>query len=152
MGIEGSLRRAREPYYWPFMNTELKDFISKCSVCNTIRPDQYREALMPHELPERPWFKVGTDLFTFGGKNYIITVDYYSNFIEMDQLHNTTSKTTINTLKKQFARHGITDILILDNGPQYSSDEFQQFVSHWELKHITSSPSIRRVMGKRKVP
>ena len=75
MDIEGSLRRAREAYYWPLMNAQLKDFISKCSVCNTIRPDQCREELMPHELPERPWSKVGTDLFTFGGKNYIVTVD-----------------------------------------------------------------------------
>ena len=89
MGIEGSLRRAREAYYWPLMNAEVKDFISKCSICNTIKPDQCREELMPHELPERPWSKVGTDLFTFGGKNFIVTVDYYSNFIEMDRLHNT---------------------------------------------------------------
>ena len=125
MGIEGSLYRAREAYYWPLMNAEVKDFISKCSVCNTIKPDQCREELMPHELPERPWSKVGTDLFTFG---------------EMDRLHNTTSKATIDTLKKQFARHGIPDVLISDNGPQYSSDEFRQFASHWEFKHITSSP------------
>ena len=86
MGIEGSLRRAREAYYSPLMSAEVKDFISKCSACNTIKPDQCREELMPHELPERPWSKARTDLFTLGGKNFIVTVDYYSNFIEMDTL------------------------------------------------------------------
>ena len=130
------------------MNAEIRDFVSQCSVCNTLRPEQCREELKPHELPTRPWSKVGTDLFTFDGKNYIVTVDYYSNFIEMDKLSDTTSKTAIETLKKQFARHGIPDILVSDNGPQYSSDEFRQFAKHWEFRHITSSPRHPQSNGK----
>ena len=34
---------------------------------------------------------IGIDLFMFNSKNYIATVDYYSNFIEMDSLNDTTS-------------------------------------------------------------
>ena len=124
MGIEESLCRARVAYYWPTMNAEMRDHVAQCSVCNSFRPEQRREELKPHELPDRPWSKVGTDLFTFDGKNCIVTVDHYSNFIEMDQLTETTSHTTIKTLKKQFSRHGIPDVLISDNGPQYLSDEF----------------------------
>ena len=81
VGIEGSLRRAREAYHWSLMKAEIKDFIAKCSICNTLRPKQCCEELNPHELPTRPWFKVGTDLLeliTFNDKNYIVTVDYYS--------------------------------------------------------------------------
>ena len=84
MEIEGSLRRAREVYYWPLKNAKIRDHIAKCSVCNTIRPKQCREELKPHELPDRPWSKVGTNLFAFNGKKYVVTADYYSNFIEMD--------------------------------------------------------------------
>ena len=32
--------------------------------------------------------------------------------------------------QEDFTRHGIPDVLVLDNGPQCSSDEFQQFVNH----------------------
>ena len=74
MGIEGSLRRACEAFYWPLMNPVIKDCISKCSICNTVRPEQCREPLMPHEVPDRPWAKVGTDLFTFNRQAYMITV------------------------------------------------------------------------------
>ena len=35
IGVEGCLRRAREVIYWPRMNAEVKDFVSKCSVCQT---------------------------------------------------------------------------------------------------------------------
>ena len=85
MGIEGSLRRAREAYYWPLMNAQIRDYVNSCSVCNTFRPEQCHEELKPHELPTRPWSKVGTNLFSFNGKNYIVTVDYYFNFIEMER-------------------------------------------------------------------
>ena len=86
MGIEGSLRRACEAFYWPLMNAEIKDCITKCSICNTVRPEQCREPLMSHEVPDRPRAKVGTDLFTYNRQTYIVTVDYYSNFIEMEKL------------------------------------------------------------------
>jgi len=39
-----------------------------------------------------------------------------------------------------FARHGIPDVIVSDNGPQYSSHEFGEFVKTLNVKHITSSP------------
>ena len=35
IGIEGCLRRAREVLYWPPMNSKVKDFVSKCSICQS---------------------------------------------------------------------------------------------------------------------
>ena len=47
---------------------------------------------------------------------------------------------TIGHMKSIFARHGIPELLVSDNGPQYSSIEFQKFVIDYGFKHITSSP------------
>ena len=44
---------------------------------------------MSHDIPDRPWAKVGTDLFAKDGRDYLITVDYYSNFWEVDLLPST---------------------------------------------------------------
>ena len=33
-GIEGCLRHAGEVIYWPNMYAELKDYISRCDICN----------------------------------------------------------------------------------------------------------------------
>ncbi len=93
---------------------------------------QQRESLCPQELPDRPWSKVGTDFFVFNNREYLITVDYLSNFWEIDYLPDTKSSTVINKLKAHFARQGIPDIVFSDNGPQYMSKELQQFSRLWE--------------------
>lgn len=40
LGVESCLRRAREVVYWPLLNSEIKDYVSNCSVCNTLQPSQ----------------------------------------------------------------------------------------------------------------
>ena len=62
IGIEGCIRRARDSLYWPGMGTELKEYIQKCDVCLTHRSSLGREPILQHEVPERPWSKVGLDL------------------------------------------------------------------------------------------
>ena len=100
LGFESCLQRAREVFYWPMMNAEIKDYVSNCSICNTLRPSQCREPLRPYEIPERPWSKVATDLFTFNGENFVVIVDFYSNFIEMEKINRTSSQAVIQVLKK----------------------------------------------------
>ena len=45
-----------------------------------------------------------------------LVVDYYSNYFKMAQLANTKSSTVIQHIKSMFARHGIPNVLISDNG------------------------------------
>ena len=77
------------------------------------------------------------DQFEFDGKQYILLVDYYSKFIEVDDMR---SRTVIETLKAQFSRHGIPSLLQSDNGRQYSSEEFKDFCERYGIAHKTSSP------------
>lgn len=72
-----------------------------------------------------------------------MTVDYFSNFFEMDKLRSKTSKEVIGKLKSHFAR--VPDQLVSDNGPPYSSEVFQEFARNFEIEHITSSPGNGKV-------
>jgi hypothetical protein len=148
IGIEGCLRRARECLYWPGMSAQVKDYIERCETCRTYDNKQQKETLTPHETPDRPWAKVAFDLFEFDNRNYLVTVDYYSNFWEVDYLENTKSRTVIHKLKSQFARHGIPDSCMADNGPQISSQEFTQFSKDWGFEMTTSSPGYPQSNGK----
>ena len=85
------------------MSGELKDFILKCEICYLFKQEQPREQLMPHEIPSRPWQKVGTNLFYFDRRPYLITVVCYSSFFEVDKLHRTYFRTVIEKLKMQFS-------------------------------------------------
>lgn len=147
LGIEGCLGRARECVYWLGMNDQIKTFIEKCDICRSMDVKQQKETLWSHELPSNPWSKVGTDIFTLDNRNYLITVDYLSNFWELDYLPDTRSTTIIRKLKSHFARHGIPDMVISDNGPQYVSEDFKRFSRQWEFKHKTSSPAYPQSNG-----
>jgi len=75
-------------------------------------------------------------------------VDYFSHYPEVIQLTSITSSTVITALKSMFARHGIPETVHSDNGPQYSSQEFAEFVSSYEFNHITSSPRFPQSNGQ----
>ena len=140
IGANGCLRRARECMYWPSMTAELKEYISQCETCSKYEVRQQRESLMSHEIAERPWEKIGTDLYTINGQDYLIVVDYFSNFWEIDHLPNTTASTVIKKLKCHFARQGIPDIVISDNGPQFACKKFSNFANEWGFGHRPGSP------------
>ena len=100
------------------------------------------------QLPEYPWQVVGTDLFEIDGTHYLLTVDYFSRYPEVQQLTTTSSAAVISASKAVFARHGIPETVRSDNGPQYSSHEFARFASAYEFKHITSSPRFPQSNGQ----
>ena len=148
LGVDGCLRRARRCMFWPNMASEIKHYISTCDVCRTFECSQQKEPLMAHELASRPWERIGTDLFTWNGKDFLVTVDYYSNFWEIDELESTTSETVIEKLKAHFARYGSPTQVVSDNGPQYTSEAFARFAKAWDFEHVTSSPGNSQANGK----
>ena len=73
-------------------------------------------------------------------KQYLVMVDYYSRYFKVDELTSTTSNAIIRKLSAHFARNGIPEVAISDNGPQFAAEEFARFAQTWDLKHVTSSP------------
>jgi len=152
LGIESCRRRARDVLFWPGMSQSITEMVNNCEVCSTYQKRQTKEPLHPHAIPERPWQKIGIDLFTFDQQEYLLLVDYHSKFIEIEWLRSDTRSITVIThLKSQFARHGIPETVISDNGPQFSSCEFQAFAKEWEFMHKTSSPHHANGMAERGV-
>ena len=96
--------------------------------------------MIPFRAPTKRWELVATDLFTWDKAEYVFIVDYHSRFFEVAKLPDTKSITVITQVKSAFARHGIPSEVISDNGPQYSSKEFESFAKSWEFKHTTTSP------------
>ena len=86
------------------MDNRLKQFIATCEVCNTSQTQNQKEALMSHEIRNRPWSKVGSNIFERWREHYLVLVDYYSDWIEFDLMRNQTAAAIINLKQKQFAR------------------------------------------------
>ena len=87
-----------------------------------------------------PWQLVASDLFEWKKSKYLVVIDYYSRYIEISRLSTATSSDVINHMKSIFARHGVPESIISDNGPQYASAVFASFAKEYDFTHITSSP------------
>ena len=138
--------RAKQSLWWPGLSRQLEELVKNCSTCRKCL-NQRREPLIPTALPELPWQRVGTDLFEFQGHSYLLVVDYYSRFIEIARLDRTTSKEIILQTKKIFARYGIPEVVVSDNGPQYSSEAYAAFARQFQFEHVTSSPQYPQSNG-----
>ena len=65
LGIEKCEARARASMYWPGMTNDIEEMIAKCLTCAKFKPRNKKEPLMPHDVPDRPWSKIGADIFFF---------------------------------------------------------------------------------------
>ena len=81
-------------------------------------------------------------------KNFLVVVDYISNYPEVAKLEDLSSTNTISHMKSIMARHGLPSVVVSDNGPQFSSREFRQFAMQYGFKHVTSSPEYPQSNGK----
>ena len=90
---------------------------------------------------------VSSYIFKYEDKHNRITVDSYSGWYEIDYLKDIWIVTVIAKLNKIFSTHGSPYKLTTDKGRQYTSEQFQQFVCDWDIRHITSSPAYPQSNG-----
>ena len=146
-GITKCRERAASSVWWPGINDAIKTRISTCQHCQS-RPSQKSELLIPSELPERPFQKVGADLFQKDGKHYLAVIHYFSRYLDIAHLPSTSSTTVITRMKNIFAQHGIPEAIFTDNGSQLVSKEYIHFSEQWGFKISTSSPYFAQSNGE----
>ncbi|UYV69327.1 K02A2.6-like, partial [Cordylochernes scorpioides] len=146
-GITKTRLRARETVWWPGISEEIAETVRKCSVCIQEAVSKH-EPLIPTNFPSRPWQKIGMDLFKFENKWYLVVIDYYSRFPEMIQLDRLTASVVVRSCKSIFARHGIPETVVSDNGTQFgAAREFADFARQYGFTHVTSSPRFPQSNG-----
>ena len=138
---------AQNSVWWPGLYRDIQETVRQCSVCAKLHTPN-KEPMIPSALPEYPWQKLGSDLFELQGKHYLLLVDYFSRYVDIVKLTSTTSGAVISAIKSVFSRHGIPELLISDNGPQYVSKEFEEFAEKYNFKHTTSSPHFPQSNGQ----
>lgn len=147
-GADSSIRRARETLFWPGMTASIRQACSTCGVCAQYQAERPAEPMKTQEIPALPWERISVDLFQLDGKHNLVTVDHYSDFIELDLLRSTSATAVINAMKKNFARAGIPLVCVSDNGPQFNGYEYSQFAREYGFKPMKSSPYHSKGNGK----
>jgi hypothetical protein len=70
----------------------------------------------------------------------LVIVDSFSKWPKVCVTKSTTAQSTINMLRSVFARWGIPEEVVSDNGTQFTSKEFEEFMAHLGIRHKRGAP------------
>ncbi|GAU25741.1 hypothetical protein TSUD_216720 [Trifolium subterraneum] len=137
----------RAGYYWPTMQNDAKDHVLKCDKCQRhgdmhIAPANELKTLIS------PWPFAWWGMDILGpfptaarqAKYLIVVVDYFTKWIEAKPLAKIGASHILRFFKRNvLARFGIPQVVVTDNGMQFTKKKFQEFLAAiGTTQHFTS--------------
>ena len=141
LGIEKMKSLARMTCWWPTINNDIANVVRECKhCCNKNSRVTYN--LSPWPVSYKPMQRLHGDYCgPFLNKYYaLVLIDSYSRFPEVFLTTHATSDFTRKVLQKFFAREGIAQVLVTDNGTHFRSDEFEKWLKLCGCSHVFSPP------------
>ena len=145
----------RRDYYWENMTKDVNLMVKTCPRCQLFRPGPFPKKSENYATPaEAPFVRVGLDLIgplyvTNNNNQYIVVlIDYFTGWVEVEPLKRIESKDIIKFLSTVFSRHGIPELLITDNGPQFISAQIKGFLDIYGIYMLPATPYHPETNGK----
>ncbi|XP_065083396.1 uncharacterized protein K02A2.6-like [Ochlerotatus camptorhynchus] len=140
-GIQRMKSIARSYVYWPSIDDEIVGFVKACKHCASVAKSPPHSPPVPWPKPSGPWKRVHVDYAgPIDGVYYLLAIDAHSKWPEVVPTQRITSTATISILRNIFARLGMPETLVSDNGTQFTSSEFQKFCSDSGIDNVTTAP------------
>ena len=141
---------ARSYVWWPNIDSHIERTVSSRNTCQSMRSAPPTAQMHPWIFPARPWSRIHVDFpGPISGSMYMVVVDAYGKFPEVAKMTNTTAQTTITALRDIFSRHGLPEILVSDNGAQFTARDLNNSVQTIayciELQQPISHPPMARL-------
>ncbi|XP_043206001.1 uncharacterized protein K02A2.6-like [Amphibalanus amphitrite] len=132
---------ARRYLWWPGLDADLEAMARGCHSCAEKRGAPPRATLHPWEPTSGPWQRIHVDFAGPVENKYLMVVcDSHTKWVEAIIMPTTSAGRTVEELRELFARFGIPDQVVTDNGPQFTSTEFGIFLSNNGVRHIRTAP------------
>ena len=140
-GMQRMKSLARSHVWWPGLDRDIETMVKACTPCQQVKQAPAVAPLHPWIWPSRPWTRVHVDFAgPVFGSSFLIVVDAHSKWPEVQEMKSTTAAKTIEVLRQMFARYGLPEQLVSDNGPQFIAEEFATFLKQNAVKHIKCAP------------
>ena len=140
-GITRMKALARGYCWWPNIEDHIERLVKCCTVCQEHQRQPQSGPIHPWRWPDKPWERVHADYFgPVNGVMCLLLIDAYSKWIEVYPVTNTTAECTTNKMRTAFATFGLPETLCTDNGPQFTSEVFKQFLRDNGVQHVTTAP------------
>ena len=145
-GIRGSQKLLSSRFFWPNMHTDISFWARSCIACQKTKVHRHtKPPLGSFPLPSCRFDRLHLDLCGLlppsRGCTYLLTmVDRYTRWPEVIPLSSPTAENIATAfLTTWVARFGVPSSIVTDNGPQFRSHLWRDFLSLLGIEKIHSS-------------
>lgn len=147
LGVRKTFRKLTR-FYWPRMHSEVESYVKSCDTCQKFKSPSGMPPGYLHSIPVSQVFEhlhidiVGPLRTTIKGHKYIITAtDAFSKWAFAVPSQNVRTQELISFVEEYvFAIHGKPKRIITDRGTQFTSKEWQTFISKSGIEHKLTTP------------
>ena len=133
--------RSMQAVYWPGLYKELEGRRNRCEACDKTAPSQSAMPPLPIQSPEYPFQMLVADYCTIKGKSWLIMADRFTGWVSVYYFcKEATAQDLIEILKIYFTTFGVAEHISSDDGSQFRSRIFANFLQRWGVDiHRVSS-------------
>ena len=147
LGITKTKDRILQRYYWPGVFRDVAQYCRTCEVCQRSQLKHPAKApMMPMPLIKTPFKRIAMDIVgplarTKRGHRFILTiVDYATRYPEAIALSSTEAPNIARELVHLFARVGVPEEILTDQGTNFMSTLLQEVYRLLHVKRIRTTP------------
>jgi transposase InsO family protein len=132
---------ARQYFWWPSLDTQIEDVARRCADCALLQKEPQRAPLHSWDLPDGPWQRIHLDFAgPLYGFRWLIWVDAYSKFAGVIPMKTAVASELRTQLTQLFATFGLPKQVVSDNGPEFRSQDYIEFLQDNGVRRTTSAP------------
>ena len=142
LGVDKTLRRAQNNFYWKGMKAEIKEYVSSCLMCQKFKGHTHR---IP---PARSW-PISTEKFqrvhmdlvgplpiSPCGKRFIIVIsDSLTRYIFTRALPNKSAEIVAQAFREFINLYGCPIQIVTDNGKEFVNAVLSNLTKHYKVEH-----------------
>ena len=99
------------------MDEAIESNARSCVQCGENQSNPAKAPVHPWEQPSGPWERLHIDFAgPFMGKMFLVVIDAFSKWIEVESMSSATAPATVARLRKIFAAQGLPHVVVSDNG------------------------------------
>ena len=128
-GVVKMKNLARGHCWWPHIGLDIEKLAKNCRECCLFRNNPVQVKKHIWEPATVPFERVHMDFAgPFKGNLFFLLIDSYTKWPEIYITKNMLASTVISTCCKIFAIFGLPRVVVSDNGTNFKSNEFQNFL------------------------
>ena len=125
--------------WYPNIDGDIESIVKGCVECEKVSNEPAKSIIHPWQWPVKPMDRIHIDYFEYNNSNFLLMVDSHSKWLEVEEIKKCDSYRTISCLRKWFSRYGLPKQLISDNGPQFISREYKDFMEQCGINHLQTA-------------